>query len=172
MKLFSITILSILSISQCFSQTQSNCEKLKTEIGQLKEENLSLRNSLKIGEPIKEINYDNINFKLIGLIGDNRSQTVTFTFKISSSLANWYIRSAIRSIIDIDGNEFKLKSYVNGTNDNGSTIYLNTDVPMKCNYTFEGILPTVKVIKLMKFNYSHNSDSKFVEFRDLTIDWR
>lgn len=48
----------------------------------------------------------------------------------TTSAANWYINSDVRSIIDIDGNEYRLKSFTNGASDYLTAIQLNTDVPI------------------------------------------
>jgi hypothetical protein len=87
--------------------------------------------------------------------------------------ANDYISSQVNSIIDIDGNEYLLKSYTLGAKSYGD-ISLFTDVPIKCTFTFGGVLPAVKMIKLLKFDYVHPTTYKrnFVEFRDLSISWQ
>jgi hypothetical protein len=154
------------------SQSTQNCDQVKTELTKAREENEYLRNSLEIGKPVKEVNSDNIDFKLLKVEGNSKSQTITATLTLKTSAANWYIMSAVKSIIDVDGNEYKLKSHMIGA-DNSRQIEFNTDVPIKCTYTFEGILPSVKMIKLFKFDYTHKFGEKhFVEFRDLSVDWK
>ena len=154
------------------SQSTQSCEQAKAELVKSKEENEYLRNALKIGKPVKEVNSDNIDFKLLKVEGNSKSQTITMTLTLKTSAANWYIMSNVKSIIDIDGNEYKLKSYTIGA-DNYHQIEFNTDVPIKCTYTFGGILPAVKMIKLFKFDYTHRLGEKyFVEFRDLSVDWK
>lgn len=70
-----------------------------------------------------------------------------------------------------DGNEYKLKSSTNGASD--FTMFdLTTGIPLKCTYTFGGILPEVKLIKLFKYNYYHSGNFLNVEFRDIPIDWK
>lgn len=131
-----------------------------------------MKNALKIGKPIKEVNSDNIDFKLLKFEGNSKSQTITATLTLKTSAANWYIMSSVKSVIDIDGNEYKLKSYTVGAS-SYQKIDFNTDVPIKCTYTFDGVSPAVKVIKLFKFDYTHRLGEKyFVEFRDLSVDWK
>jgi hypothetical protein len=168
----------IIGALMCFSafhalgQSSQNCDQVKTELTKAREENEYLRNALKIGKPVKEVNSDNIDFKLLKVEGNSKSQTITATLTLKTSAANWYIMSSVKSIIDIDGNEYKLKSYTIGAS-NYQQIEFNTDVPIKCTYTFEGVLPSVKMIKLFKFGYTHKFGEKyFVEFRDLSVDWK
>lgn len=165
-------ILICLMANKGFAQSIQSCDQLRAELTKIKAENESLKNSLKIGKAISEINSDKIDFKLLKIEGDSKSQSITATLTLKTSAANWYIMSRVTSIIDIDGNEFKLKSHTIGA-DNQSKIELITDVPIKCTYTFGGILPEVKVIKLFKFNYTHKLGEKHsVEFRDLSVDWK
>jgi len=56
----------------------------------------------------KELNTDNILFKLTKVVGYSKAQTVTCTIVLTTSAANWYINSDVRSIIDIDGNEYQM----------------------------------------------------------------
>lgn len=155
------------------AQTTPDCDKVKAELDKVKTENEYLKNSLKIGKPMNTITSDKIEFKLLKAEGNSKSQTVTFTFVLTTSAANWYINSAVKSIIDIDGNEYKLKSFTNGASDWDKSIDLITDVPIKTTYTFGGILPAVKMIKLFKYNYSHQwGEPHAVEFRDIPIDWK
>lgn len=154
------------------AQTVQNCDQLKKELLKTQDENKYLKNSLKINEPIKEITSDKINFKLIKVEGNSKTQTITMTVVLKTNAANWYIMSSVNSIIDIDGNEYKLKSYTVGASDFRS-INLNTDVPIKCTYTFGGVLPAVKIIKLFNFEYTHSAGEPYsAEFRDLTVDWK
>ncbi|MRG44651.1 hypothetical protein GFS24_05975 [Chitinophaga sp. SYP-B3965] len=147
-----------------FAQSQQDCNKLK-------EENAYLRASLKINEPIKVVNSDKIEFKLLKAEGNAKSQSITFTFVLLTSAANWEIEQRIKSIIDIDGNEYELKSKTIGAKSYGD-IVLNTDVPIKCTFTFGGVLPAVKLIKLFKFEYYYPGQTRFAEFRDISIDWK
>ncbi|MDF2515230.1 MAG: hypothetical protein K0R59_526 [Sphingobacterium sp.] len=169
-----LTLLSILSLGILVNSfAQQDCQEIKVALEKTKAENEYLKNSLKIGKALKEFNTDHILFKLTKVEGDSKAQTVTCTIVLTTSAANWYINSDVRSIIDIDGNEYRLKSFTNGASDYLTAIQLNTDVPIKCTYTFEGILPAVKMIKLFKFGYSHSlGEPYFVDFKDLSIDWK
>lgn len=128
----------------------------------------------KTAAPIQIANSDNIEFKLLSAEGSIRAQTIKMTVILTTSAANWHVWSDVHSIIDPEGNEYKLKSFTNGASAYDSHIALNTDVPIKLTYTFGGILPNVRNIKLFKFEYEHKSldDPISVEFRDIPIDWK
>jgi hypothetical protein len=124
-------------------------------------------------EPMQVANSDNIEFKLMKAVGSSKAQSVTITMILTTSAANWYIMSYVKSIIDPDGNEYKVKSFTIGASNYFPRVVLTTGVPMKCTYTFGGVLPDVKVIKLFTYSYMHSGGEPFsVEFRDIPIDWR
>ncbi len=128
---------------------------------------------LKSGSSIQIITSDHIEFKLLSVIGIAKTQSVTFTMILTTSAANWYINSRVKSIIDTEGNEYRLKSFTIGASDYISTVDLITDVPIKCTYTFGGVLSDVKTIKLFKYDYSHSAGEPFAaEFRDIPVDWK
>lgn len=123
--------------------------------------------------PVQSTFSDNIEFKLLKAVGNANAQTITITMVLTTTAANWYIMSSVRSIIDPEGNEYKLKSYTLGATDYGSRIDLTTNVPIKCTYTFGGVLPNVKTIKLFDYKYNHSLGEPFsVEFRDVLVEWR
>lgn len=165
----SMMLCSLLSLGQA----TPDCKQIKAELEKVKAENEYLKNSLKISKPLNAVTSDKIEFKLLKAEGNTKSQTITFTFVLTTSAANWYINSNVRSIIDIDGNEYRLKSYTLGAYNYGSSINLTTDVPIKCTYTFQGVLPAVKMIKLFKYDYSHSAGEPYsVEFRDIPVEWK
>jgi hypothetical protein len=175
--LYTGTLLIITMFSSAQSKN-SSCEQIKIENKLLKEEIFSLKNTLKISEAIKEVTSDNINYKLVSVEGFSKSQTVAFTFLIKSSLANWEIFNTMLPIIDVDGNQYNFKGCSIGGKviqgfGNGANIPLFTDVPIKCVFLYEKILPTVKIIKTLNFSrYTTGTNKEIVEFRDLTINWK
>jgi hypothetical protein len=126
-----------------------------------------------INQLIEITTSDNIEFKLTKAEGNSKAQTIKITMVLTTSAANWYIMSAVKSIIDPEGNEYKLKSFTNGASDYLRNVDLMTGVPIKCTYTFGGVLPDVKRIKLFSYSYTHSWGEPFaVEFRDIPVDWK
>ncbi|SEM00617.1 hypothetical protein SAMN04488505_103113 [Chitinophaga rupis] len=124
-------------------------------------------------EPIQTTTSDNIEFKLMKAEGNSKAQSIKLTMVLTTSAANWYIMSAVKSIIDPEGNEYRLKSFTIGASDYITSIDLKTGVPIKCTYTFGGVLPDVKKIKLFNYSYTHSWGEPFaVEFRDIPVDWK
>lgn len=160
-------------IGTMISTYAQTCDQIKADLATAKAENAYLKKSLKINELVKTQNSDNTEFKLIKVEGDSKAQKVTLTFVLTTNKANWYIMSDVNSMMDIDGNEYKLSSYLIGASSYLGMINLNTGVPIKCSYTFGGILPDVKIVKFFKFGYTHRAGEPFTtEFRDLAINWK
>jgi hypothetical protein len=128
----------------------------------------------RVVRPLQVTEVEDIQFKLLSAEGSSRAQTIRMTVVLTNHAANRFIWSAVESISDADGNEYLVKSFTNGASAYDTHIPLDTEVPRKCTYTFGGILPSVKTIRLFKFRYRHKSldDPNSVEFRDIPIDWR
>lgn len=127
----------------------------------------------KVISPLQIANADNIEFKLLTAEGSSRGQTIKMTLVLTTSAANWKIQSHIRSIFDNDGNEYELKAFTIGASTFLHDINMTTGVPIKCTYTFGGILPNVRQIKLFKFGYYIPAGREMaVEFRDIPIEWK
>jgi hypothetical protein len=127
-----------------------------------------------IVNPIQRAYLDNTEFKLMSAIGSIHAQTIKMTVILTTSAANWNLNSAVQSIIDQEGNEYRLVGYSLGAISYSSIVELNTGVPIKCTYTFGGILPNVNEIKLFKFQYyglGRGSPTP-VNFRDIPITWK
>lgn len=124
--------------------------------------------------PLQTTELEDIEFKLLSAEGNSRAQTIKMTVLLTNHAANRYIWSAVESISDADGNEYMLRSFTNGASAYDNHIPLDTEVPRKCTYTFAGVLPGVKLIKLFKFRYRHKSldDPDEVPFRDIPINWK
>ena len=89
--------------------------------------------------PLETIFSDNIEFTLLSAVGSAGAQTITMTVLLKTSAANWQIGSHVESIIDTEGNEYKLITYALGASTHGQQIKLTTGVSIKCTYTFGGI---------------------------------
>jgi hypothetical protein len=128
----------------------------------------------RVVRPLQTTEVEDIEFTLLSAEGSSRAQTIRMTVVLTNHAANRFIWSAVESMSDADGNEYLLKSFTNGASSYDNHIPLDTEVPRKCTYTFGGVLPSVKTIRLFKFRYRHKSldDPNVVEFRDIPIDWR
>jgi hypothetical protein len=149
---------------------------VKTENKVPRQEDSGSTNSSKpvtLAAPLERAVADNTEFRLMRAEGNIHAQTIKMTLVLITSSANWHIMQDVRSIIDNEGNEYLLKSYTNGAVGFDPQIVLNTGVPIRCTYTFGGVLPTVGMIKLFKFQYwGKPVQAQFVEFRDIPIQWK
>lgn len=129
---------------------------------------------IRVPVPLQTAYGEDVEFRLSSAEGNKLTQSVKMTVVLTNRAANRLIWSAVESISDPEGNEYLLKSFTNGASASDNHIPLDTDVPRKCTYTFGGILPTVKMVKLFKFRYRHKSldDPNAVEFKDIPIDWK
>jgi hypothetical protein len=127
----------------------------------------------RVPSTLQTINAEDIEMRLVSAQGNKYAQTIKMTLVLTNHAANRFIWSAVESISDADGNEYMLKSFTNGASPYDNHIPLDTEAPRKCTYTFAGILPSVKMIRLFKFRYRHKSldDPNTVEFRNIPIAW-
>jgi hypothetical protein len=127
-----------------------------------------------LAAPLERAVADNIEFRLMRAEGSSRAQTIKMTVVLITTAADWAIRHNVQSIIDDQGNEYAMKSYTNGASTFDSKIVLNTGVPIRCTFTFGGVLPSVGTIKLFKFQYwdpTTPGKVDWVEFRDIPVRW-
>ncbi|HUB61145.1 MAG TPA: hypothetical protein VL978_10605 [Puia sp.] len=130
---------------------------------------------VSLAAPLERAEADDIEFRLMRAEGSIRAQTIKMTVVLITTAADWAIRQDIQSIIDDQGNEYQLKSFKDGASDLDPRIALNTGVPIRCTYTFGGVLPSVATIKLFKFQYWDKSTPgkvDWVEFRDIPVRWQ
>ena len=126
-----------------------------------------------LAAPLERAEADDIEFRLMRAEGNIRAQTIKMTVVLITTAADWSIREHIQSIIDDQGNEYPLKSFTNGASPYDTKIVLNTGVPIRCTFTFGGVLPTVGTIKLFKIPYWGKAvQETYVGFRDIPVQWK
>lgn len=178
MKRVSFTILTVASIMM-FNQRgygQAGCEAIKKE-------NAELKKTLSINAPIVEAEKGDLHFSVTKIEGNSKMQTVTIEVLIKNSGKNLEaFTTGVKSILDPNGNEYKLSDAYIGANDamffSNTTLY--RDAPLRCKYIFKGIQPEIKMIKLLNFpikfhvpgTNSFDFEEQSVEFRDFPITWK
>lgn len=153
-------------------QTVDPCESLKKE-------NEALKVSLKINTGITTKNSDDIDFVITKVTGDLKTQFITIEFLLTNKLQNRKIQVFKNSkIVTIEGDVLWATSSIIAGDNFDDIANLNTNVPIKCSYTFPPTLPSNKYLKLFSFAYALNTDDYFkkidglIEFRDLEIIWK
>ena len=167
-----------------------DCEAVKAENKRLKAEINSLRYSSVGKAPdgskvaprasspssnfAAQTQTDNeINFKIISVVGNRKSQTVTVTLVVTNQAANVDMyTSHATSFTNDEGDEFRLVSST--FNGDGQSKHLYTNTPLKGIYVYGAVLPKVSSIKSLPFQYDLHRSEYFrgkLEFRDMPITW-
>lgn len=152
---------------------------------ELIKENAALKKSLNINESIALLSDNDIEFKIIKVKGDLKTQMVTIELLLTNKIKNREIgiTKGAMKIVSIEGDVLTVEKYLipeqQAYDMNNLHVFLNTDVPIKCTFTFGALLPTNKYIKLFnlpyvvfKSNGYEMENSGGNEFKDLKIDWK
>ena len=144
-----------------FGYSQTNCEALKKEnetfqstIKTLSSENEYLKKVININKPILDTEKESSSFKITKVVGNKAEKSIAITFLVEAKDENKQMTIDEISIIDIEGNEYKIDLY------KSSKPYpvLALNVPTKLNFSFKDIQDEPLFIKL--FRFKTNSDSE------------
>lgn len=184
MKTKKIIIASILCIAT-LSNAQTKTVSTINPCDDLKKENEALKKSLNINQPISTVTDNEIEFNITKVKGDIKSQMVTIEFLLTNKIKNRQVglSKGTMKIVSVEGDVLKLEKYlipeIQSYDYNNLHIELNTDVPIKCSFTFGTLLPSNQYIKLLNlpylvFNYSGTEETNkgATEFKDLKIEWK
>lgn len=173
-----LTSTLMLALTALQAQTKPSTAKPTTVLNQcdeLKKENEFLKKTLKINEPIKTFEQDDIEIKLISAIGNIKTQTIKIEYVIINKIKirQFLIDAFKEQFVSIDGDLIPVtKSY------NVFNIELITDIPIKTSVEIGTILPENKLIKLttMKYKigplYTPSEINGTAEFRDIPVIWK
>lgn len=182
-KIFSISIILISGLSYA----QNNYEDLKLENSNLKKEiqtvnseNDYLKKILEINQAISQIDKEGTSFKILDLIGDKTKKTISLMMLLESEDENKDISLQEISMIDMLGNEFKIKEYeqvVGLVAGKYTTLTLN--VPKKIVPVFIDVENQPQLIKLLRVKFYSTKESEknkfakipILEFKDLKVNW-
>lgn len=174
-------LLSIVSIT--YSQT--NKELSSNQCENLKKENDSLKKAIRINEPIISFNHNDVEYNVVKVFGDKKTQTVSVEIMVTNKLANRNFEmnnmmgTSIK-ITTITGEVlFSNEMYVPGVSSYVASTILHTDVPLKMTFNFNPLLPSNEYIKLFYLSYklrnlqdSKKDSTEEIEFKDLKINWK
>lgn len=166
-----------------YSQTNkvpstNSCENLKKE-------NDSLKKALGLNEPIKSFSHNDVDYEVLKVVGDRKTQTVSVELMVTNKLANrnfemMNMLGTSMKITTITGDVlFSNELYVPGVTTYSAFTTLHTDVPIKMTFHFNPLLPNNEYIKLFYLSYKlrnlqdYKKDStEEIEFRNLKINWK
>ena len=175
-----ILLLSIIPIYS-LAYSHANCEALKKENENLQStnkilvsENEYLKKVLDINKPILETEKENSSFKITKAVGNKAEKSIAITFLIEAKDENKKITITDISIVDIEGNEYKIDLYKSSKP--YPELALNT--PVKLNFSFKDIKNEPLFIKLFRFKTNSNSEKSplggiksNLEFKDIKVFW-
>jgi hypothetical protein len=162
-------------------QTKTTTIKSTTSVNncdEIKKENEFLKKTLKIQEPIKFYEDEDLEIKIIAAKGNLKTQIIKIDYLITNKKRIKTITMDARNekYISVEGEMIPLAK--------GYTVYnteLNTDVPVKTSVEIGTILPENTTIKLITLRYILTDATKVVygfspsiiaEFKDVQIDWK
>ena len=175
-----ILFLSAISVAS-LGYSQTNCESLKKEnetlqstIKTLSSENEYLKKVLDINKPILETEKENSSFKITKVVGNKAEKSIVVTFLIEAKDENKKMTITDISIVDIEGNEYKIDLYKSSKP--FPELALNT--PVKLNFSFKDIQNEPLYIKLFRFKTNSTSEKSplggiksNLEFKDIKVFW-
>jgi hypothetical protein len=151
---------------------------------ELRKENENLKKSLNIittSDENNSIDVGDVNFKLLKIRGDIKSQMITVDVLMTNKIEHrqlGVIKNQLK-IVTIEGDVLTHRSTVIGGNGYNSELILNTDVPIKSTFTFGPLLPSNEYLKLFHLDFIiyHATDykqniSNGIDWKDEKIQWK
>ncbi|MCT4315473.1 hypothetical protein HZP15_10005 [Elizabethkingia anophelis] len=170
---------------------QNNCENLKNQIASLQSENKELaaqneyfKKILKINTPLLETTKDGTNFKIVKVIGDKTTKSVSITILLEAKDENksYSTISEPASITDLEGNDVKINWDKSLEVSGNLTLNVPKKAIMVFTYKDDNLYSEEpRTIKLFKFKFISKVDSKkysvedvrtILEFNDLKVNWK
>jgi hypothetical protein len=153
---------------------QKKNETLQSTNKALLSENEYLKKVLAINKPILETETENSTFKITKVVGNKARKNIEITFLIESKDENKKMTIEDVSIVDIEGNEYKIDLYKSSK----PFPELAKNVPVKLNLSFRDIQGEPMFIKMFRFKTTSQPDRNTfektrsnLEFKDLKIVW-
>lgn len=174
---FSIGITPLLA--QDCELIKKNHEQLKAEHTQLQatvkgvqQENTYLKEALKINTPLQLAESENIDFKILEVVGDKATQAIRVTLLLNNKEANKTLQFSKCRLVDMKG-----QTYTNYAKFDGKSAReaLPTEVPLRAVASFPKALPEVSFVKLIEITHyatTRLGSTRTVEFRDIPVVWK
>lgn len=173
--------ITILGLTLLFSPVTfaQNVNTLKADLAicnangqKLQAENDYLRKSINVLKPIKTLEQDDFEVRLLKCDGNIKEQTITVTLALTSHKANSEFQFSSGQIIDLQGKDFKTYERYLGKEKDRNKLY--TDTPLEATLRFSQVLPSIKILKLFSVGYYSVGLFKegSFEFKDIDINWK
>lgn len=181
-------LFSLLSLILIITKAQTNKSTTNMVTNQcetLKKENDSLKKALGLNKPITSFSHNDVEYNVVKVVGDKKSQTVSVEIMVTNKLANRNFEmnnmmgTSIK-ITTVTGEVlFSNELYVPGVSSYAASTILHTDVPLKMTFNFGPLLSSNEYIKLFYLSYklrnlqdSKKDSTEEIEFKDLKIIWK
>lgn len=177
--------ISVLSLAQTSNEDlrkeietiKVSVNNLRSEINEVKSENLYLKKIINLQKPILQIIKNDTEFRIIEVKGDKKNSSIEFTLLLESKDERKKFFIPESSIVDIDGNEVKIN-----LDKSNYDVVLSKDVPQKIKlvYTYQDLpndLP--KIISVLRINANYKlldtnpyglDEKLYLELRDINVD--
>jgi hypothetical protein len=149
----------------------------------LKKENENLKKSLGLNQSIKTVTTNDIEFVVKKVVGDIKTQMITFEIVAINKTENRDIflgqsYEKTTKIVTVDGTVLFPNQVNSPSKPMGfGGLLLNTDIPIKFSMQFGPLLPSNEYIKLLDVHFKyddreHHTIMANAEFKDLKIEWK
>lgn len=175
------SIIFILTTQLFAQQTTKTSTSSNSSCDDIKKENEYLKKTLNINQSITSLNVGDVDFNVVKIKGDSKSQMVTIEVLLTNKIQNRNVSVDINNIkiVTLDGEIYKPSKYFLPSATWDNKIYLNTDVPIKISFVFGTMLPSTEYIKLFNLAFTifdqQDYNKNIVdanEYRDLKIIWK
>ncbi|UWX66172.1 transposase [Empedobacter stercoris] len=183
MKYFLLLLILVIT-NQSFAQTNEELKKeiqeinstiriIQQDIDAIKAENIYLKRTLDLNKAILEKEEANNSYKINKVIGNKTEKTIQISFLIESKDFNKELYVSDLSIIDLEGNEYKVD--MNKSSNPFPKLVVN--IPLKLIFSFKNIENEPKYLKLFRFQVkskpqgTRDEFKSNLEFKDLKINW-
>lgn len=152
------------------SATATNqCEELRRE-------NENLKKSLNIittSDENNSIDIGEVNFKLLKIRGDIKSQMITVDVLMTNKIEHRQlgVMKNLLKIVTVEGDVLTHRSAVIGGSGYNSELILNTNVPIKSTFTFGPLLPSNEYLKLFHLDFIIYHQTDYMQNINNGIDW-
>jgi hypothetical protein len=159
--------IAFLLLTVMFSSVQTLIAQ-SADCNEIKKENEYLKKALNILAPIKKATSNKMDFLLTKCEGNIKEQTITVTLVITNHGPNTDLSLSKSVGVDVEGNEYQTHRINIGSESFRNKVF--TDVPVKTTFTYEKVLPSVKLMKLIAIDIGGN-DPGF-EYKDIPVTWK
>lgn len=164
--------LSSVAVAQNTAIQKAGSVLCQTELSRVQAENEYLKKSLNVLTPIKTVEQDELEIKLVKCEGNIKEQTITIGLILTSHKANSEFQFSSSQTIDLQGRELNPSGINLGKESVRNTLF--TDTPIQATFKFIQVLPSIKILKIFSASYYDVGLFKRGNFqiKDIEVNWK